>query len=151
MSAHLSNRLRASGAGQAMVEFAMIATALFLLMFGLMTVGSAVYAYNTMSNAAREAVRYAIVHSATSAKPATDAQIQQVALDYAVGLNLTRGDNSTTGNVRVSFPVDPRFKNANPIRYDAQVTVSYTYNLSIPFMSPIALNLSSTSSMLESQ
>ena len=155
MRAHRRNRLRASGAGQTMAEFAIIATALFLLVFGLMTLGTAVSDYNTMSNAAREAVRYAIVHSATSASPSVSpyTDIQNKAVAYAVGLNLTTGDNSTTGNVRVSWPLDPNFTATDPTvaKYDAKVTVSYTYNLKIPFMSAVALNFSSTSRMLESQ
>ena len=138
---HSRNRLRASCAGQAAPEFAMIATVLFLLTFAIMTLGSAVFSYNTMSNAAREAVRYASVHSSSSAVPATDSQIKQVAKDYAQGLNLSDSD------VTVSWLADPN----KGMRSDAQVQISYTYNLKIPFMSAVALNLSSTSRMLVSQ
>ncbi len=119
----------------------MIATVLFLLTFGIMTLGSAVYSYNTISNAAREAVRYAVVHSSSSANPATTDQIQQVALNYAVGLNLKESD------VKVTWPADPN----QGMRSDAQVQISYTYNLKIPFMSRVALGLTSTSRMLVSQ
>jgi Flp pilus assembly protein TadG len=141
VAAHMGNRLRGSGAGQAMVEFAGAATTLFLLMFGLMTLGSAVYSYNTMSNAAREAVRYASIHSPTSAVPATTSQIQQVALNYAVGLGLKSSD------IVVTWPTDPNIIKKS----DAQVSISYTYNLKIPFMKKAALSLSSTSRMLVSQ
>src|SRR5258708_21864533 len=134
-------RLRASCTGQAATEFAMIATVLFLLTFGVMMLGSAVYSYNTISNAAREAVRYAAVHSSSSAAPATDSQIEQVALDYAQGVNLALTD------VHVTWPPDPN----KGMRSDAQVQISYTYNLKIPFMSAVALPLSSTSRMLVSQ
>jgi Flp pilus assembly protein TadG len=141
VTAHMRNPLRTSGAGQAMVEFAAAATALFLLIFSLMTLGSAVYSYNTMSNAAREAVRYASIHSATSAAPATTSEIQQVALNYAVGLGLKSSD------VVVTWPTDPNIKTKS----DAQVSISYTYDLKIPFMKKAALSLSSTSRMLVSQ
>src|SRR5258708_6028793 len=143
--AHSRKLLRARSAGQAATEFAMIATVLFLLMFGLMTLGSAVYSYNTISSAAREAVRYAAVHSATSLDPATgagDTRIQQKALDYAQGVKLALTD------VTVSWPADPNPRMKLP---DAQVQISYTYNLKIPFMSPVALALTSTSRMLVSQ
>ena len=135
-------RWRASSAGQAATEFAMIATVLFLLMFGLMTLGSAVYSYNTISSAAREAVRYAAVHSATSAVPATNDQIKQVAKNYAQGVSLADTD------VTISWPADPNPDMRLP---DAQVQISYTYNLRIPFMSPVSLGLSSTSRMPVSQ
>ncbi len=139
--AHSRKRLGASSAGQTATEFAMIASVLFLLMFGVMTLGSAVYSYNTMSNAAREAVRYAAIHSSTSAVPATTDQIQQVAMNYAPGLNL---DES---NIHVSWPADPNIG----MKPDAQVQISYTYNIKVPFMSPVALALSNTSRMLVSQ
>jgi len=142
MIAHTRKHWRAGSGGSAATEFAMIATLLLLMTFGVMTVGSAVYSYNTISNAAREAVRYAAVHSATSAAPATDDQIKQVAMGYAPGLNLT------SSNVTVSWPADP---NAGMTNGDAQVQISYTYNLSVPFMKPVALPLSSTSRMLVSQ
>jgi Flp pilus assembly protein TadG len=124
-----------------MAEFAAVATGLFLLMFGLMSLGSAVYAYNTVSNATREAVRYAIVHSPTSPDPASTSEIQQVAIDYAVGLPLTADD------ITVTWPSD----SANSKKTDAQVQVSYPYQISIPFMSPITVTLTSTSRMLVSQ
>jgi TadE-like protein len=138
---HFRRRSSASGAGQTMVEFAAIATALFLLMFGLMMLGSAVYSYNTVSNAAREAVRYAIVHSPTSAVPASTDQIQQIAINYAAGLNLTDSD------IAVSWPADPYIAKKN----DAQVQISYPYTIKIPFLKPVVVNLTSTSRMLVSQ
>lgn len=44
-----------------MVEFALIVPLFVLLLVGLFDVGRAVYAYNTVNNAAREAARLAIV------------------------------------------------------------------------------------------
>ena len=142
MITHSRKRWRTSSAGQTAAEFAMIATVLFLLMFGLMTVGSAVYSYNTISSAAREAVRYASVHSATSANPATNDQITKVAKQYARGVNLADTD------VTISWPADP---NPDMKKPDAQVRIAYTYHLKVPFMRPVALALSSTARMLVSQ
>jgi Flp pilus assembly protein TadG len=119
----------------------MIAVAFLSLVFGLMFLGSAVYCYNTVSEAAREAVRYAIVHSPSSAAPATTSQIQQVAINYASGLD------STQLTIAVSWPADKNI----PKKNDAQVQVSYPYKLKIPFVGPVTLNLTSTSRMLVSQ
>jgi Flp pilus assembly protein TadG len=47
--------------GQTLVEFALILPIFLLLVIGIFDFGRAVYAYNTISNAAREAVRTAIV------------------------------------------------------------------------------------------
>jgi Flp pilus assembly protein TadG len=140
-------RSLAEAGGQALVEFATIATSLFLLLFGLMFVGNAVYRYNTMSNAAREAVRYAIVHSPTSPNPATNDQIRQVAINYATGVNLTAND------ITVTWPKDPNINNITnkTDAYDAQVQISYSYSLNVPFLNAVTWNLTSTSRMLVSQ
>jgi hypothetical protein len=47
--------------GQSLAEFALIAPILVLLLLGLFDLGRAVFAYNTISNAAREGARVAIV------------------------------------------------------------------------------------------
>ncbi len=133
--------------GDFLIEFAAVATALFVTIFGLMFIGDAVYRYNTLSNAAREAVRYAVVHSPTSPNPATTAQIQQVAINYAAGFALASND------ITVTWPSDPNIKNiANKAAaYDAQVQITYTYTLRVPFMKATPLTLTSTSRMLVSQ
>lgn len=124
-----------------MTEFCGVAVVLFLLMFGLMSLGSAVYSYNTISNATREAVRYAIVHSPTGPNPASTSDIQQVAINYAVGLGLTDND------VSVSWPTDA-YDNK---KLDAEIQISYPYKIKIPFVSTVSVNLTSTSRMMVSQ
>jgi Flp pilus assembly protein TadG len=130
-----------NSAGQTMVEFALVASAFFMLLFGIMEICYAVYNYNTVCSAAREAVRYAIVHSPTSPSPATTTQIKQIAINNAVDLNPAQL------TVTVSWPVDSNL----PLQQDAQVQVSYQYQLKMPFLSPVTLTLASTSQMLVSQ
>jgi Flp pilus assembly protein TadG len=48
--------------GQALVEFALILLPLVVILFGVLDFGRAIYAYNTLSNAARAGVRVAIVN-----------------------------------------------------------------------------------------
>ncbi len=122
-----------------MLEFAMVATCFLLLVFSVMLMAQAVYKYNNVCAAAREAVRYAMVHSPTSANPATTTQIQQVAVNHAPFLSLN--------DVTVTWPADSQL----PSQKDAKVVVSYNYSLNIPFMSAVNLTLSSTSQMLVSQ
>ena len=124
-----------------MAEFAMVALVCFGLLYAVMQMSSAVYSYHMVSSAAREAVRYAIVHSPTGPNPASTDQIEQVAKDYASGL-----DQSQL-TVTATFPNDPRLSTQK----DAKVVVTYNFPLSIPFISPITLSLSSTSKMLVSQ
>lgn len=56
-------------AGQAMVEFALIAPLFFFLLFSIIEFGRAVYYIQMLNNAAREGARYAIVHGAESNAP----------------------------------------------------------------------------------
>jgi len=140
-SEHRVAQNRTVSAGQAMVEFAMVSAVFLLLLFGIMLMTLTVYDYNTVCSAAREAVRYAVVHSPASANPATTAQIQQIAINNAVNLipsGLT---------VTVSWPTDAKLTSQK----DALVTVSYSYQLAVPFLSSVAMTVSSSSQMLVSQ
>jgi Flp pilus assembly protein TadG len=128
-------------AGQTMVEFALVASVFLLLIFAIMQVALTVYNYNTVCSVARETVRYAMVHSPASPNPATNSQIQQVAINNAVGLDSSRL------TVTVTWPADANL----PLQKDAQVGISYQYQLSIPFLKTVSLTLASTSQMLVSQ
>lgn len=50
--------------GQALVEFALVAPLLFLLLFGIIEFGRFVYTSHILNEATREGARYAIVHGA---------------------------------------------------------------------------------------
>lgn len=55
--------------GQAMVEFALVAPILFLLILGTIEAGRFIFYYELLNNATREGARYAIVHGSRSACP----------------------------------------------------------------------------------
>lgn len=71
--------------GQALVEFALIASVFILVLVGLFDVGRLVYAYHTVNNAAREGGRQAIVDQ-------TLAHVQARAAGHSVGLGVTAAD-----------------------------------------------------------
>ena len=140
--------LRKRPSGQTLAEFAMVSSIFLLLVFGIIEMAIVVYQYTTISMAAREAVRYAAVHSPTSANPATTAQIQAVATNEATFL--------TASEVTVSFPADPNADAAG--QDDAQVSISHAYSLYIPVLDyfvsatdPLTMTLTSSSQMLVSQ
>lgn len=56
------NRTQGRDAGQAMVEFALVIPVFLFLMTALFDLGRAVFAWNTLTNAAREGARTAIVN-----------------------------------------------------------------------------------------
>jgi hypothetical protein len=101
-----------------------------------------VYSYNTISHAASECVRYAIVHSPTGPSPATAAQIQSAT--YA---DLPAPNQLKSSNVTVTWPADPGL----PSEQDAQCTVALNYTLRIPFLPPKTLPTTATARMLVSQ
>src|SRR5687768_15403499 len=68
--------------GQSMVEFALILPVFVLILVGLFDVGRAVYAFNTVNNAAREGARWAIVDQ-------TVTHIDDRATSVASGLGLS--------------------------------------------------------------
>lgn len=67
MTIHDARRTR----GQALVEFALIAPLLIVVLSGIMTFAIGVFYQQQLTNAAREAARFAAIHSATSQCPTT--------------------------------------------------------------------------------
>lgn len=78
---------RRGESGQTLVEFALILPVFILLLVGLFDLGRGVYAFNTISNASREAVRIAIVDQDCAFIVAQAAQ-------RAVSLGVTASDVS---------------------------------------------------------
>jgi hypothetical protein len=62
-------RTRRRSRGQALVEFAFVFPVIVLLAFGFIDVGRAVFSYNTLTNAARQAARTAAVNQLDPASP----------------------------------------------------------------------------------
>lgn len=117
--------------GQAMAEFAIAATVLFILMFAIIEMGIVIYDYNMVCSAAREAVRYAIVH------PADTSGIKNAAINSAPFLSLT----DININVQITDPNDST-------KDDAKITISHQYTLQIPLFRSFTVTLGSTSQMM---
>jgi Flp pilus assembly protein TadG len=121
-------------AGQAMAEFAIGATVLMLAMFGIFMMGNLVFAYNTISSAAREGARFAIVHGTNNSDKDS---VRDATIAAAPSLGLTNGD------VTVSFPQDLGV----PSLLDAKIVITYPYTISVPFMSTVNFTLTATAQM----
>jgi Flp pilus assembly protein TadG len=119
----------------------MVATAFLLFLTGVMYGSQAVLDYNSLSAAAEEAVRYAVANGPNSPNPATNSQIQQVAISMAPQIPLTNS------NVTVSWITDTNMAT----RQDARVIVAYDLPLKVPWMARVTLHLSATSQMMASQ
>lgn len=142
--------------GASMVEFAISASALLLIMFGILEFGRVMYTYHTVSNAARLASRYAIVRGANctlldNCPDATSAQIQtwvqsQVPMVDSNSLSVTAMWSTSNDPSTDCSATDPA-GNDTP-GHLVCVTVSYPFNFAIPFVSNTPLTLSSTSKMV---
>jgi Flp pilus assembly protein TadG len=114
---HLA-RFRPSNRGQALVEFALTIPLLLLLTVGLFDFGRAIYAYNTVSNAARVANRVAIVDQNVI-------KVKQAAVDESPALDVT------TGDVTVAFTCTDK------IGCLASAVVAYQFTPATPVVSAI--------------
>lgn len=84
----MKNQRRYSG--QSIIEFALVLPLVLFLIIGFLDVGRIIFYYSSLTNAVREATRYAIVHKdeidAAFNNP-TDNSLQDKVLEYAVGLS----------------------------------------------------------------
>ncbi|MGO9062698.1 MAG: TadE/TadG family type IV pilus assembly protein [Candidatus Binataceae bacterium] len=121
---------RRKALGQAMVEFAIVASVALALIFGIIQAALALYAYSFVSYAARAGVRYAMVHGNKSGSPATNSTVQTYVQGLAVALDTTSLTATTTWN-----------PDENP-GSTVTVRVTYTYR---PLIWSTTLTMSSTS------
>ncbi|HEY5057141.1 MAG TPA: TadE family protein [Acidobacteriaceae bacterium] len=140
-----------SDSGSAMVEFAVTASVFFMTLVGLMKICLAVYTYHYVSEAARETVRYAIVHGSSSSSPvSTNASVQTYAraIGYP-GINSTLLTTTTTWDTypTAGATCTPSAACNNPGDL-VKIKVSYAFPFTVPFMSSQTLNMSSTASMV---
>ena len=80
-------RSRRSGRGQALVEFAIVLPVIVVIILALLDLGRAIYSYNTLAQASRQAARTAIVNQVTS-----DVQNQAIASGATLGLAASNVD-----------------------------------------------------------
>ena len=122
--------------GQALMEFAIGLMVLLMLVFGIVDLGRAVFAYNTISHCAREGTRYAVVHGSESTLPigpqANNAQLESWVRRYALGLDASR--LTVTSNW-----VDPTGVVTNGPGATVTVNVRYNFQPATLFFVPLPL------------
>jgi Flp pilus assembly protein TadG len=149
-------RLRQRGSG--LVEQALVLTVLLMVMFGIIDFGRALYTYHFVSEAAREATRWASVRGSTCNPALTGceadaANVQALVKDVAgMGLdpaNITVDLDWATSPNSIPACTAP----ANHPGCAVQVQVTYAFQFILPFLPPAArtLTMSSTSQMVITQ
>ena len=106
--------------GGSILEVALGAPVLMLLVLGAMQFSILLFGYCSMSFATRNAVRFASLHSNTSLAPATTASVQATVIQWLW---------ASTGQ----FTVAVNWPSGNAIGYPVKVTVTQTYNVILPF------------------
>lgn len=154
------SRTRRRTAGQAMVEFALVAPMFFLLLFGIVEAGRFIFYYETLSHATREGARYAIVNGAnTLGCPSGPAAPGSSACDTAGNNVVTRVRQSAYGLVGTSVAVDRCWWYAacdfgthgdgdNARGATVTVTATYTYSSLIPLVPLPPITVSAESSLV---
>lgn len=133
-----SKQVRNEGgrSGQSLVEFALALPIILLLFMAIFDFGRAIFAFNTVSNAARDGARVAIVDQRSTSGVSVAAQ---AAADQAVGLGL---DPSDVSEVQVRYLL-PDLSAACPATWGewvgciAEVRVQYLYNPATPIIGGI--------------
>lgn len=141
-------RPHSSRRGATLVEFAFIAMALMMMVFGGFEFSRMALVYTAVANSAKAGVRYAIVHGADrAAGSGTDGQSGAVDSSQVVTVvsNFASAGVLNTSNltVLVQYPAaTPGSPNGNSIGSTVIVKVSYPYD---PFFSimPLRVPLSS--------
>jgi Flp pilus assembly protein TadG len=145
-------------AGGTLVEFALSATVLTALVFGVMAMCMALYIYHFVSDAAREGARYAIVRGSscsTYGKFTSDCPLSTTAnpspiQTYVRSLTFP-GINPNNLTVTASWSAYPARTCAAPCNSPGDlvtVRATYSYSLSIPFVLTKTLSMSSSSEMI---
>ncbi len=141
-----ARRGRKFSRGQAFAEFALVAIPCVMVLFSITAFGYAIYAYSFVSNAARDAVRYAIVHGADSLDPASATDIKNFVKGEMEGLSASQVTVSTCWNAQSNNCPGPSGGNNNPGKV---VSVTVTYNFKPLFSMPnVTLPLTSSSQMV---
>lgn len=151
--------------GSAMVEFAITASLLFILLFGVMELCWALYSYEAVNTCAREAARYAIVHGSGCAPPNsaacfddanTTTLTENTSLETYVHSLSYPGLNSSTVTVytlNTFAPGATACVSTNCAGAGDQVTVKvqYPFTLAVPFLKSRPINMVGSSTMVISQ
>jgi len=132
------NRLRKNESGQTLVEFALIASLLFLILFGIIEFGRIFHAYLVVTSAAREGARKAAV---TSNAAAIQASVESAVASLSTNVVLTTKDNvlSTTppaaGQVlyAIYYPPSGTREQFNPV----EIYIKSRVDLVVPIISNI--------------
>lgn len=139
--------------GSSTVEFAISALLMLMLLFGIMECSLLLYSYHTVSNAARQASRWAVVRGSdclAASCPATADTVKAYVLTQVPLLDATQVAVTTTWSSSSNCTAPSASGPAGPGCIVA-VHVTYPFQLHLPLIPISTLTLSSTSQMVMSE
>ena len=149
----MNSKHRSRERGATLVELALALTLLFVFVFGTIDFSQAAYAYHFVSEAAREATRYAMVRG-SACRSLPDCNIDSAAVGDYVKTLVPSGINSSAVTVTTTW-LDPgtgQCQAPNGPGCAVNVKVTYTYKFNFPLISNLAsIDMNSTSQMVISQ
>lgn len=123
--------------GQGMVEFALVAPILFMMVFGIMEAGWLLFHNHQVSNAAREGARYAVVNGEMSGEVATTEEVHDQILER---VSLANGGSLDVELLQLDGNMEPDSR--------IRVAVDYRHQTLVGFFFPSAgIDLSASSTM----
>ena len=155
-----------SDSGSALIEFSASATLLMMVIFGTMETARALYVANFVSNAAPEAIRYAMVRgstwSGTACSSTTTSECAATAANVSSYLTSLAPPGVSTSTdyltIATTWPgTTPSGASCSAVGVKnapgciVRVNVTYSFSYIFPFMPKGSLPLSSTSAMVISQ
>jgi Flp pilus assembly protein TadG len=148
---------RARQRGGTILETAVMISALFVMLFGVIGFGDALYTYHFVSNTAREATRWASVRGAACSSglsggcpaAASDVDAYVQSLSTGIGLDPTKVTTTTTWveppNNLAICATQPNYPGCV-----VKVQVQYSFQFLLPLL-PSGFTMQSTSQMVISQ
>lgn len=140
--------------GSVLVESAVTVVLLFVMLFGIIDFGRALYTYHFLANAAREATRWASVNGSSCASdpacPNGAPANQQNITSYVEDIT-PPGINRSAVNVTANWPGNGTFSCPSGSDNDGcpvQVQVSYNFSFLLPLVHKGVLQMSSSSEMV---
>jgi Flp pilus assembly protein TadG len=152
-----SRRSNRCSRGSTLVEFAFLVPVLFALVFGVIDFGRALYTYHFVSNAAREATRWASVRG-WNCVDMTDCNASAAQVSAYVASIVPAGIDSSSSRLSVTptWVAPPNNLAICAIHNNysgcaVKVQVSYQFKFVLPFLPASGINMTSTSQMVISQ
>jgi Flp pilus assembly protein TadG len=147
--------------GSALIEYALVFMFLMSMLLGIMDFGRVLYSYHFLSNAARDATRWASVNGAACGAQTPSNRTGDNSCNGVGGMNNGPASEKDiqTYVTRITPPgVDPTNLTTTAIwpgcgglnspGCPVEVTISYKFNFAVPFIRSTPLTLSSSSQMI---